>query len=274
MSCASLRRMLAVMAVGALTILLADLPTSAQVGFPGGGNFGGKGGRGRGKGGFGGGPGGFNGPAVILPEGLNHVPSDAVAFVHIRVADSLGGPVSVALIKQLRPDGEQGKFVTQVEKRLGLRLADVESITVFMLGPLDSSPALSSASRAAASQRASAGDANESLSCVVALTFAKPVDRKTVLHALAKPNDSLWPKLSGMFLSDRCVLFGSPAGLLNYTTRKFERWTIGGPLYHQLAAGADPHLIVAGAQIPAAVRAPLQRSLREKTLGPFGASCH
>jgi hypothetical protein len=267
-----------------MAVLLAGTPNWAQVG-----------GGGKGKRGVAG-PGGMGAlaaPAVILPEGLNHVPADATAFAYLRIADSLNGPASQALLKQLRPDGEQGKLVAQIEKRLGVRLADVESITVFHLEP----PPTALTARAKAMGQPAADKAPEERpGPLVALTYAQPVDRKAVLRALSSRSDTLLPRLSGMFLSDRCVLFGSPADLLNYTTPSrrlgpafdpddFQLglpgnnppgW--GGPrtttrtaLSAALALGAEPHLIVAGAQVPVAARAKVKAAVHDGTLGPYGA---
>jgi hypothetical protein len=287
MCCTSLRRVIAMIAFGSLAVLLAGTPNWAQVG-------GGPGGGGKGKRGFAG-PGGMGGPAappVILPEGLNHVPADATAFAYIRVADSLNGMASQALLKQLRPDGEQGKLVAQIEKRLGVRLADVESITVFHLEP----PTTALATRAKAlAQPAADKTPEERPGPLVALTYAQPVNRKAVLRALSSRSDSVLPRLSGMFLSDRCVLFGSPADLVNYTAPArrlgpafdLDDGPFGGPgaqaqwggprtttrtaLSAALALGAEPHLIVAGAQVPVAARAKVKAAAHDGTLGPYGA---
>lgn len=295
MCCVSLRRILAVFTLGALAVLLAVPPSAGQVddgpvgkagkaakggkagggigGFPGGGagNFGGVGKKGRVN--FG------AGPNVVLPEGLKYVPADAIAFLHIRIADSLNGAPSQALLKQLRADGEQGKLVGQIETRLGVRLADLESITVFVLDL----PAITRAPLAAA---AKSTDGDETPACLVALSYSKPVDRKAVLRALADKSEApLWPTVSGMFLSDRCVLFGTATELLAYTARA----SISGPIFAdedggfspgsrtrgslrtQLAAGAEPHLIVAGTQVPTIARTRLRTVLRGGKIGAYGA---
>jgi hypothetical protein len=247
-----------------------------------------------------------------LPEGLRHVPPDAVAFLHIRVGDSLQGPQSQALLKQLRPDGDHGKFVEQVEKRLGVRLADVDSITLFVLdlsatpfalpqGPAKgaSQPAKGFGTKKAApgltasdiDEPASspATEADDMPSFMVALTYNKPIDRKAVLRALAgSGNPPFWPSVSGLFLSDHCVLFGNSAELVNYTTRSRSPFgptgvtdspwatTLSrarGALYTALAAGTEPHFIVGGAQVPttATARIRLRQLTKLSNLGPLGA---
>ncbi len=277
MGCASLRRMLAVIVVGGLAVLLAVLPSAGQLG--GGGK------KARGFGGLG------TLPAVVLPEGLNHVPTDAIAFAHIRVADSLGGPVREALLKQLRPDGEHGKLIGQIDKRLGVRLADVESITAFMLD-LPSAFAPSPAAGKTAGKRADQPsiDVDDTPAVLVALTYSKAVDRKAVLQALAGRDAAVLPQVSGIFLSRalRAVrqagpvaqLYG-PHARLGSVLDDGGAWGAAGPggfsarstrgsLAAALAAGAEPHLIVAGAQIPTLVRTRLRLALRDAKIGAYG----
>jgi hypothetical protein len=297
MCCLSLRRFVIVIAFAALAVLLAGPPGSAQVG---GGKAKGK------KGAFGDG----GAPAIVLPDGLRHVPMDAVAFVHVRIADSLNGAPSQALLKRLRPDGEQGKLVAQIETRLGVRLADLESVTVFAMDLPGNSTASSAIARKTPSaltkasgalegkkavrpsgsggSDAAAGDAGEEPACLAALTYGKPVDRKAVLRALAASGDAaFWPNVSAVFLSDRCVLFGNSVDLLNYTARVRLRgpaWDDGpggfgggaisrirGSLSAAIAKGAEPHLIVAGIQVPAAGKTGLRlKQAARGNLGAFG----
>ena len=73
--------------------------------------------------------------ATPLPEGLNHVPVDAMGFVHVRVGDFLKSGVGQGLLKELLQDREASKGLKHVEKLLGVAAGDIESVTVLMLTP-------------------------------------------------------------------------------------------------------------------------------------------
>lgn len=87
--------------------------------------------------------------ARALPEGLRHVPHDALGFVHVRVGAFLGSDLGKSLLDQLRNDKEAGKALREFDKKTGLALADVESVTIIFpqwqpphakAGPLFMSP--------------------------------------------------------------------------------------------------------------------------------------
>ena len=70
-----------------------------------------------------------------LPEGLKHVPVDAMGFVHIRAGDFLKGEMGKALLTELQKDREASKGLKELEKMLGVTAGDLESVTILMLTP-------------------------------------------------------------------------------------------------------------------------------------------
>src|SRR5262249_50706977 len=69
--------------------------------------------------------------ANSLPDGLQHVPADAVGFVHVRVGDLLASPVGKDLLKDIV--GKDGAGLKKVESEVGMELASIETVTVVML---------------------------------------------------------------------------------------------------------------------------------------------
>ena len=75
-------------------------------------------------------------PAELnLPEGLKHVPLDAMGFVHIRVGDFIKSDLGKTLLQDLRKDREASKGLKEIEKTLGIEATDLESVTLLMLVP-------------------------------------------------------------------------------------------------------------------------------------------
>src|SRR5262249_53587454 len=70
-----------------------------------------------------------------LPEGLKHVPVDAMGFVHIRAGDFLKSEMGKTLLSELQKDREASKGLKEMEKTLGVGIADLESVTILMLTP-------------------------------------------------------------------------------------------------------------------------------------------
>lgn len=70
-----------------------------------------------------------------LPEGLRHVPLDAMGFVHFRVGDFLKSDLGKGLLAELRNDREASKGLKEVEKMLSVEATDIESVTLVMLSP-------------------------------------------------------------------------------------------------------------------------------------------
>ena len=68
-----------------------------------------------------------------LPEGLRHVPLDALGFIHLRAGDFLKGDIGQQLMLELRKDREASKGLKEIEKTLGLEVADIDTVTLLML---------------------------------------------------------------------------------------------------------------------------------------------
>ena len=68
-----------------------------------------------------------------LPDGLKHVPLDALGFVHFRAGDFLKSIPGQALFQQIRADREAGKGLSKLEKTFGIAASDLESVTVIVL---------------------------------------------------------------------------------------------------------------------------------------------
>ncbi len=197
--------------------------------------------------------------ATPLAEGLRYVPSDAVAFVHVRLQDLAKGEMGQALLKRLGQDPQAGKLVADLEATVGIRLADLESATVFLFGtpgqpvprigapafeapapdptgpyprkkggfgnPAGKPPAAPDPDAAEASAVGLQGprletDAPGHPAVLFVLTAANPLDRKAVLRAFGPGAAERLPHdTSALFLSDRSMVVGRPADLLRYTAR-------------------------------------------------------
>jgi hypothetical protein len=70
-----------------------------------------------------------------LPEGLRHVPPDAMGFVHFRAGDFLKSAIGKTLLQELRKDPEAAKGFKKIEQTLGIEAADLESVTLLVLTP-------------------------------------------------------------------------------------------------------------------------------------------
>src|SRR6516225_1238118 len=68
-----------------------------------------------------------------LPEGLRHVPPDAMGFIHFRIGDFLKSTLGKGLLQELRQDREASKGMKVIEQTLGVEPADLESITLLVL---------------------------------------------------------------------------------------------------------------------------------------------
>ncbi|MCI0380819.1 MAG: DUF1559 domain-containing protein [Gemmataceae bacterium] len=80
-------------------------------------------------------PAGDEPAAEKLPEGLRHVPADALAFLHIRVGDFLKSDLGKQLLMQIQEDKEAAKTLADAEKKFGLAVTDIESVTLVFLQP-------------------------------------------------------------------------------------------------------------------------------------------
>jgi Protein of unknown function (DUF1559) len=70
-----------------------------------------------------------------LPEGLRHVPPDAMAFVHFRAAEFFKSDMGKTLVLRLAAEKSGSLFLDAIGKQLGVPLADVESMTLLFMGP-------------------------------------------------------------------------------------------------------------------------------------------
>src|ERR1043165_1440086 len=71
--------------------------------------------------------------AKPLPEGLNHVPVDAMGFIHIRISDFPKSEVGAALLTEIQREGKKG--FNDLEKMFGISVSEIESVTFLILAP-------------------------------------------------------------------------------------------------------------------------------------------
>lgn len=75
-----------------------------------------------------------------LPDGLRHVPPDAMGFIHFRAGDFLKTEVGKSLLAELRKDREASKGLKKIEQTVGVEAADIDTVTLIMLAPGPRSP--------------------------------------------------------------------------------------------------------------------------------------
>ena len=75
------------------------------------------------------------GKAVPLPEGLRHVPPDAMGFLYCRTGKFLESKMGQGLQKDLLRNEETKDAIKKLEHQLGLRIKDLESVTLVALEP-------------------------------------------------------------------------------------------------------------------------------------------
>jgi hypothetical protein len=74
------------------------------------------------------------GPAgAALPEGLRHVPADAMGFVHFRLGEFLKSEAGQALREQLLREEHAGKIIKEIEGRIGVSLSEIDSVTLVVM---------------------------------------------------------------------------------------------------------------------------------------------
>ncbi|MSU77990.1 MAG: DUF1559 domain-containing protein [Gemmataceae bacterium] len=71
--------------------------------------------------------------AQQLPDGLRHMPPDAIGFVHIRVGDLLNSPFGANLLDMIKKDREAAKGQKEIEKTIGITPSDIDTVTLVML---------------------------------------------------------------------------------------------------------------------------------------------
>ena len=70
-----------------------------------------------------------------LPDGLRHVPGDALGFIHFRAGAFLKSDLGTQLLAELRKDRQASRGLQTLEQMLGQSVGDLESVTVLMLAP-------------------------------------------------------------------------------------------------------------------------------------------
>ena len=68
-----------------------------------------------------------------LPDGLRHVPPDALGFIHFRAGEFLKSDLGKQLLLEVAQDREAVRGLQKIEQELGVRLGDIDSVTVLML---------------------------------------------------------------------------------------------------------------------------------------------
>jgi hypothetical protein len=70
-----------------------------------------------------------------LPDGLRHVPPDAIGFLHVRAGEFLRNDLGKQLMKELQQDREASRALQKLENDLGTQVADIDSVTLILLSP-------------------------------------------------------------------------------------------------------------------------------------------
>jgi hypothetical protein len=78
--------------------------------------------------------------AVSLPEGLRHVPPDCMGFIYFRTGKFLESKMGHALRQDLLGNEETKDVVKKLETQLGMRIQDLESVTLVALDPIFEGP--------------------------------------------------------------------------------------------------------------------------------------
>lgn len=169
-------------------------------------------------------------PVSDLPEDLALVPKDALAFVHMRVADLWTSPTLQFVQRQLDPKLFEAASL-HLEKRFGLTLAEIDRITLVVLAqqpPQWPEP-------------------------YFIVQTLKPINRERLLSVLlpgALQDSALGmhylqdrPGPAVRFLSDRLMVIGSQEGIRLHSAKLVRA---EGPLAVAVKEAADKHHLVAG----------------------------
>lgn len=192
-----------------------------------------------------------------LPEGLRHVPRDAMAFVHVRIGDFL----LTKLGKQLRQQAGRSEIVRELEEKLGIRDTDIESVTVLVLPPVARDVGgnreqieamnqlfLDLGIRQSQFQRRLRPEIGFAVVC----TTTQPYERKKLLRLLDADTSE---DLSLVCLSERSFLVGPPEGLALYADHIAHPSTKNDRLKIAFDLAAQKHHLSAGGYLPAHVKA-------------------
>lgn len=175
-----------------------------------------------------------------LPEDLAAVPPDALAFIHVRVADLLNNPSVRYVLRQTDPKMVEAAH-RQMEQEIGLKVTDIDRATVvFILHP----------------QQFRRGP--EPLFLV---QTREPINRERLLKSVVPEGQkeegtgvysSPARTTAVRFISDRLIAIG-PRETVQH--QALARPRADGPLARALAEAAQQHSLVAGFQMPREVAA-------------------
>jgi hypothetical protein len=187
-------------------------------------------------------------PGAHADDGLALVPRDAQAFVTVRVAVVVKSPLGKKLLARL--PAEAREEIGALEKKLGLKLADIERATLVL-------------------------DDLDTVKAWVVVQSSKALDRKRVLGAFHSPEEvEHWGKkyyrsgnVALFFKGDRVLVFGSEEGVERCMDPP--RRPKGTPLTEALIeAQRDSGDLVIGFNLPAKAVRVLRKELeRGKTEG-------
>lgn len=179
--------------------------------------------------------------AQQLPEGLQHVPRDAMAFVHVRLDELLAAPLS----KQIRQNIRGNEIIQLVQDKLGIKDADIESVTMVVLPMAELEPF----------QRLERNFPMQPPAPVVICTMKKAYDRAKLLRGIA--DGGFGADFSMMGLSERSFLLGSLEGMSSYADLVAHPKGQSNRLQPALELAGKKHLLTAGGYLPAHVKARL-----------------
>ncbi|HWG47788.1 MAG TPA: leucine-rich repeat domain-containing protein [Gemmataceae bacterium] len=163
-----------------------------------------------------------------LPADLDRVPRDALAFVSLRLADTLKRPIAAGLRKQL----QDNSVLASYKKLLGLEVADIERAVVVFLA------------------------LKPEVQGVALVTTVKPYERERLLFLIAPEKQEMkggtatyyvgqkYPA-AVHFLNDRTFVVGLGKDVKRFLERPIGKETPG-PLSDSLVAATGPQTLIVG----------------------------
>jgi hypothetical protein len=191
---------------------------------------------------------------AALPADLSQVPPDALAFLHVRLADLLQSEAGQSFRKHLAK--EIAAVDQECTKRLGVPLDTIDRATVVVLSPKMQYP-------------------------LVLVTTTKPYDRQAILNAAlpghqehqVKGKTYCTSKQAGrnalLFINDRLYLHGQVEDVVQFLVRP-ARADISAPLRCILDLAAGKHQVVAGLNVPPDVIAEIKAEIKQDLARPRG----
>jgi predicted Zn finger-like uncharacterized protein len=170
------------------------------------------------------------GAAKGLPADLNRVPRDALAFVSLRLADTLKRPIAAELRKQLQANSVLASY----KQLLGLEVTNIERAVVVFLA------------------------LKPEVEGVALITTVKPYERERLLFMIAPEKRQIRAGTTSYyvgqkypaavhFLNDRTFVLGLGKDVKRFLERPIGKET-SGPLSDALVAATGPHTLVVGAR--------------------------